>query len=78
VVVEVRIKNMKNEDVKVDIQDTSLSVTAKLAVGNTYYNILGTGTGRKLKYGGTTATEYRYESQTRVKVKFTMMFVSLD
>ncbi len=41
-VVEVRIKNMKNEDVKVDIQDTSLSVTAKLAVGNTFYNILGT------------------------------------
>ncbi len=45
-VVEVRIKNMKNEDVKVDIQDTSLSVTAKLAAGNTntFYNILGTGT----------------------------------
>ncbi len=40
-VVEVRIKNMRNEDVKVDIQDTSLSVTAKLAVGNTLYNILG-------------------------------------
>ncbi len=48
-VVEVRIKNMKNEDVKVDIQDTSLSVTAKLAVGNTFYNILGTGTGWKLR-----------------------------
>ncbi len=50
-VVEVRIKNMKSEDVNVDIQDTSLSVTAKLAVGNTFYNILGTGTetGRKLR-----------------------------
>ncbi len=46
-VVEVRIKNMKSEDVKVDIQDTSLSVTAKLAVGNNFYSILGIGTGRK-------------------------------
>ncbi len=53
VVVEVRIKNMKNEDVKVDIQDTSLSVTAKLAVGtgNTFYNILG--------------TRYRYRNRNR-------------
>jgi HSP20 family molecular chaperone IbpA len=34
VVVEVRIKNMKSEDVKVDIQETTLSVTAKLPLGN--------------------------------------------
>ena len=33
VVVEVRIKNMKSEDVTVDIHDTSLSVTAKLPIG---------------------------------------------
>jgi hypothetical protein len=39
VVVEVRIKNMKSEDVRVDIQDTALSVTAKLPIGNTFSSI---------------------------------------
>ncbi len=61
-VVEVRIKNMKNEDVKVDIQDTSLSVTAKLAVGNNFYNILGT------HYAGTGSTGFclRYQVLSRL------------
>ena len=33
VVIEVRIKNLKPQDVKVDIGETSLSVSAKLPTG---------------------------------------------
>merc|ERR1711915_235899 len=35
-VIEVRIKKMKEEDVEVVFQDTSLSVTAKLPTGSDY------------------------------------------